>query len=215
MNFWTVLSLGFVLGLRHATDADHVVAVSTIVSRSKTLRSAVLVGSLWGMGHTLTILLVGGAIVVFGLVIPPPLELALELCVAAMLVALGGINLYAAAFERSARRSESGARTNDSTSLRPLFVGVVHGMAGSAAIALLVLSTIESAARAVLYLAVFGAGTIAGMALLTLLVVVPVAAASRRFISFERYLAALTGAASLAFGALLALRVLLGDSSLE
>lgn len=214
---WTVLSLGFVLGLRHATDADHVVAVSTIVSRAKTLRGAVLVGSLWGMGHTLTILLVGGAIVVFGLVIPPPVELVLELSVAAMLVVLGGINLYAAALEqRSQRRSETSAGANQSsTSLRPLFVGVVHGMAGSAAIALLVLSTIQSAARAVLYLAVFGVGTIAGMALLTLLVVVPVAAASRRFSSFERYLAALTGAASLAFGALLALRVLLGDSSLE
>lgn len=207
MSFWTVLSLGFILGLRHATDADHVVAVSTIVSRSKTPRSAVAVGALWGVGHTLTILLVGGAIVVFGVVIPPALELGLELGVALMLMLLGAINVWGATVGRAA---PAGAHTDSAASLRPLLVGIVHGLAGSAALALLVLGTIDSASRAVLYLAVFGAGTVAGMALLTLLVMVPVAAASRRFASLERSLAALTGAASLLFGTLLALRVVAG-----
>jgi high-affinity nickel permease len=197
------------LGLRHATDADHVVAISTIVSRSRTLRSAVLVGSLWGLGHTLTIVVVGGAIVVFNVVVPPSVETALELCVATMLVVLGGINLYSAAFGHRPEQASSvvsgpAASGPGSWPLRPLFIGIVHGLAGSAAIALLVLATIHSVARALLYLAVFGAGTIAGMALLTCLVVVPVAAASRRFVSLERYLAGMTGAASLVFGAWLA-----------
>ena len=201
MNLWSVLGLGFMLGLRHATDADHVVAVSTIVSRSRTLRSAVLVGSLWGLGHTLTILVVGGVIVVFNVVVPPSVETALELSVAAMLVMLGGVNLYSAVVTRKPAQAlgvtsvPSGSESSR-VPLRPLFVGIVHGLAGSAAIALLVLATIQSVAQALLYLAVFGVGTIAGMALLTCLVVVPVAAASRRFVSLERYLAGVTGAAT-------------------
>jgi high-affinity nickel-transport protein len=217
MTIWSVLGLGFMLGLRHATDADHVVAVSTIVSRSRTLRSAVLIGMLWGLGHTVTILLVGGAIVVFNLVIPPSTETALELCVATMLLVLGGLNLYGALFERRAGRPADEAAGEPTIaapmSLRPLFVGIVHGLAGSAAIALLVLATIREVVRALLYLGVFGIGTIAGMALLTFLVVVPVAAASRRFVSLERYLAGLTGAASLVFGAMLALRATFGEGA--
>lgn len=217
LTLWTVLGFGFMLGLRHATDADHVVAVSTIVSRSRTLRSAVLVAMLWGLGHTVTILLVGGSIVIFNLVISPSLETVLELCVATMLLVLGALNLYGAVFEGREARSPGGARSGVltsglPTSLRPLFVGIVHGLAGSAAIALLVLATIQDAVRAVLYLGVFGVGTIAGMALLTLLVVVPVAAATRRFVSVERYLAGATGAASLAFGVMLALRATLGEN---
>jgi high-affinity nickel-transport protein len=213
MTLWTVLGLGFMLGLRHATDADHVVAVSTIVSRSRSLRSAVLIGMLWGLGHTVTILLVGGAIVIFNLVVPPSMETALELCVATMLIVLGGLNLYGALFERHAHEGSSVgvARGEQPLSLRPLFVGIVHGLAGSAAIALLVLTTIGDVVRALIYLGVFGGGTIAGMALLTLLVVVPVAAASRRFVAIDRYLAGATGAASFAFGAMLAFRAALGD----
>jgi high-affinity nickel-transport protein len=213
MSIWAVLGLGFMLGLRHATDADHVVAVSTIVSRTKTLRSAVLVGGLWGLGHTLTILLVGGVIVVFHVVVPPVVETGLEVCVATMLIVLGGVNLYGAIAQGGA--STAGARNpqaqaESTLSLRPLFVGIVHGLAGSAAIALLVLATIESVAAALLYLGLFGVGTIAGMALLTSLVVVPVAAASRRFVALERNLAGVTGVASFCFGAFLAWRALLG-----
>jgi high-affinity nickel permease len=219
MNLLSVLGLGFMLGLRHATDADHVVAVSTIVSRSRTLRGAVLIGTLWGLGHTLTILVVGGAIVIFNVVLPPSVETALELCVATMLVVLGSVNLYSATWGNRpapAAAVPSGHTRGGPSSwpLRPLLVGVVHGLAGSAAIALLVLATIQSVARALLYLGVFGVGTIAGMALLTCLVVVPVAAASRRFVSLERYLAGTTGAASVLFGAWLALSALFGGEPL-
>src|SRR2546425_6072247 len=89
----TLVALGFFLGMRHATDADHVIAVSTIVTRQRTLRGGVLIGGLWGLGHTLTIMGVGGAIIVFSLVIPPALGLTMEMTVALMLIVLGLWNL--------------------------------------------------------------------------------------------------------------------------
>src|SRR5882762_7253872 len=85
----SLIALGFFLGMRHATDADHIIAVSTIVTRQRTLRGGVLIGGLWGLGHTLTIVIVGGAIVVFSVVIPPALGLTMEMTVALMLVVLG------------------------------------------------------------------------------------------------------------------------------
>src|SRR5262249_8467145 len=94
-SFVSVAALGFFLGMRHATDPDHVVAVTTIVSRERRLGRAAAIGALWGLGHTLTIVAVGGAIVLFGLVIPPPVGLSMELSVAAMLIALGVANLAA------------------------------------------------------------------------------------------------------------------------
>ena len=89
MNLAAILIVGFLLGMRHATDADHIVAVSTIVSRQRSMRAAIPIGVLWGLGHTLTILVFGGAIIAFGLMIPPRLGLGMELLVAAMLVVLG------------------------------------------------------------------------------------------------------------------------------
>jgi high-affinity nickel-transport protein len=218
VSLFTVLMLGLFLGVRHATDADHVVAVSTIVCREHTTRAAMKVGALWGLGHTLTIVLVGGAIVVFGLVIPARVGLAMEMAVAVMLVVLGGLNIKRALRRRDAapihshsdlhaapaRRGLEELRLPLSARLRPLVVGIVHGLAGSAALALLVLTTIHDTAQAVLYLGVFGVGTVLGMALLTAVVALPVAAASRRFISFERWLAGVTGLLSLGFGLFLA-----------
>ncbi len=89
----SVILLGFFLGMRHATDSDHVVAVTTIVSRQRTLRAAVLIGALWGIGHTVTIVVIGGAIVLFSVVIPPRVGLTMELSVAVMLILLGALNL--------------------------------------------------------------------------------------------------------------------------
>src|SRR5438132_5675295 len=91
-----ILGIGFFLGMRHATDPDHVVAVSTIISREKTLSRAGWIGVLWGVGHTITILIVGAAIILFGFVIPPRLGLALEFSVALMLILLGVLNLTGA-----------------------------------------------------------------------------------------------------------------------
>src|SRR5579862_1559486 len=88
-----IMLLGFVLGMRHATDPDHVVAVTTIVSREKTLLHAAIIGAFWGIGHTVTILCVGTAIILLKLTIPPSLGLAMELAVALMLILLGILNL--------------------------------------------------------------------------------------------------------------------------
>src|SRR5579872_1959908 len=85
--------VGFVLGMRHATDPDHVIAVTTIVSRQQSIRSAALIGGLWGVGHTLTILAVGAAIILFNVIIPPRLGLTMELAVGIMLILLGVFNL--------------------------------------------------------------------------------------------------------------------------
>jgi high-affinity nickel-transport protein len=171
-----------------------------------------MVGALWGLGHSLTILVVGGAIVAFGLIVPPRVEAALEFCVALMLIALGAFNVWDTLKKRSAGSEHPAGEPHlhRAVSLRPIAIGVMHGLAGSAAIALLVLTTIESATRALLYLLVFGIGTTAGMALLTGAIVLPVAAASRRFVSLDRYLSGFTGIASLALGAFLAFH-LAGD----
>lgn len=212
MSLFSVLTLGFFLGFRHATDVDHVVAVSTIVTRERTTLAAMRIGALWGLGHTVTILLVGGAIVVFGLVVPPAVEMCLELAVAVMLLVLGGVNV-AGTFNASAGAGaglpQVRAKGGGAGRLRALAVGTVHGLAGSAALSLLVLTTIQEASRAVLYLGVFGVGTVAGMMLLTALLAVPVAAATDRLPSFERVLARVTGLASIGLGLVLAYQVLL------
>src|ERR1700688_2081426 len=89
----SIIALGFFLGMRHATDPDHVIAVTTIVSRQRSIRNAALMGVLWGLGHTITILAVGSAIILFGIVIPPRLGLTMELSVGLMLILLGVLNL--------------------------------------------------------------------------------------------------------------------------
>ena len=106
----TILSIGFFLSMRHATDPDHVIAVSTIVSRERSITKAALIGILWGCGHTLTIALVGAAIILFGLVIPPRVGLIMEFFVGLMLILLGVLNLSGAMKWLSERFSPSHPR---------------------------------------------------------------------------------------------------------
>jgi ABC-type nickel/cobalt efflux system permease component RcnA len=248
--------LGLLLGMRHATDPDHVVAVATIVSRQRTTRGAALIGSLWGIGHTVTIMLVGGIIILFDVVIPPRLGLTMEFGVALMLILLGILNV-AAPWRRatSARSSWAGpaagahahhhphddyvhshahghepgshGHAEDQTPLsrvdrilgqrgayqavRPLVVGLVHGLAGSAAVALLVLATIRNPLWAIAYLLLFGAGTIVGMMLITAAIAVPFAYTAARFATVHRYLGVASGLVSLAIGLFLAYQIGLVD----
>lgn len=227
--FVSVLVLGFVLGLRHATDADHVVAVGAITSRERSLRSALLIGVSWGLGHALTVLVVGGGIVLFGLVIPPRVGLGMEFSVALMLIVLGVVNLQGAVRRlhevahdvRAQALSGDGSAAPPITSratavvraalpvgaLRAVGVGIVHGLAGSAAVALLVLASITNARFALLYLAVFGLGTILGMVTLTSALALPVAYAAERFQSVHRGIGRVAGFLSVALGLFLAYRI--------
>jgi cytochrome c biogenesis protein CcdA len=195
-----VLALGLLLGMRHATDPDHVVAVTTIVSQQRSLARAARTGVLWGIGHTATILLVGGAIIVLKVQlsgIPPRLGLSLEFAVAVMLIVLGLLTLAGGEQRRVA----------DSTT-RPLTVGFVHGLAGSAAVATLPqVALIPDPWWAVGYLAVFGVGTIAGMLLITASIAAPALFAVRRFAGMNRTLRIASGMASIAFGLFLAHRI--------
>ena len=205
-QFLSTALLGFALGVRHATDPDHVVAVTTIVSRERRVGRAGGIGILWGVGHTATILLVGGAILLFDVVISPRLGLAMELSVAMMLVVLGMLSLARMA-ELVAPLAPVATGTGwfdvGHQSLRPVAIGVVHGLAGSAAVALLVLATVRDPMWGVVYLAVFGIGTIAGMMLITLAISVPFALTSRRLLRFNRSLGFASALSSLVFGAFL------------
>jgi high-affinity nickel-transport protein len=208
----SILLLGFLLGVRHATDADHVVAVTTFVGRDKSLRGAALIGSLWGAGHTATVLLVGGALILFDLVIPPRVALAMELAVGLMLLLLGAWSLRATAPDADAhtalaRLDQSFGGRRFWTVTRPLVVGAVHGLAGSAAMALLVLGTIRRPAWAVAYLLIFGAGTMAGMALITTALALPIHAAARRGAEHERWLRVAAGVLSITLGLFVVYRV--------
>jgi high-affinity nickel-transport protein len=207
VSLLSLLGLGFFLGMRHATDSDHVVAVTTIVSRERSVISAGFVGALWGLGHTVTILLVGGAIIVFGLVLPPRIGLCLELVVALMLVLLGALNVGGfrraapmhADDERPPHHERAKGHLARHQVARSLAVGTVHGLAGSAAVALLVLAAIRNATMAMLYLLVFCAGTVAGMMLITAVLAVPIGYTVRRF-AWARHLGWMTGVPSVALG---------------
>lgn len=249
INFLSIIALGFVLGMRHATDPDHVIAVTTIVSRQRKVGRAALTGAFWGIGHTLTIFVVGTVIILFGVVIPARVGLSMELSVGVMLVILGLINV--AAFLRSlpaqqpetegtahshphthgdyihthshSHEPESHPHRLDKTPLalldrvfgkigayqqvRPLVIGIVHGLAGSAAVALLVLTAIRDPRWAVAYLLVFGLGTVAGMMLITMSIASAFRFLGKRHGNFPRQLGLASGLVSLAFGILIVYQI--------
>ena len=249
--FLSAAGLGFILGMRHATDADHVVAITTIVSRQRSFAAAGAVGALWGLGHTLTVTLVGLLIIVFGVVISPPVGLALELVVGLMLVLLGiltltgtmgrlverfslphdhphahdeGAHTHAhdlaheledldreSAGRGAPRRQRSDAavhpgvfaRLGTFNVVRPITIGLVHGLAGSAAIALLVLASVPNPTSQLVFLAIFNVGVISGMILITSVLGLPFVFASARFERLHRALVLASGTVSLALGLIL------------
>jgi hypothetical protein len=187
---------GLLLGIRHAVDPDHVVAVTAIATGERSVRRATRIGVMWGVGHTVTILAVGGAIIVFRIVIPPRLGLAFEFVVGLVLIVLGLANLLS--------RSQDAPKRG---SARPLVVGMVHGLAGSAAVALLALAAVRDPRWALAYLVLFGVGTIVGMMVVTTAIAVPATLAAGRMGAIRRYLVLASGAASVIFGVLIALEL--------
>lgn len=197
MNPFALLGLGLLLGLRHAMDPDHVVAVAAITARTRRILPATWLGMVWGMGHTLTLFTVGAALILFNLVIPARLGLGFELAVALALVVVGLLNLRPPAAGSATASPEVSVPL---PALRAFVVGLVHGLAGSAAVALLVLATVRDPWWACGYLLVFGLGTLVGMALITTGIASPLVLAGRRWAGSGHPIRVFTGVLSLAFG---------------
>ena len=216
----TMLGLGLVLGLRHALEPDHVAAVSTIVSESKSVRRSSLIGTFWGLGHTIALLLVGIFVIALKFQISPRLALWMEFIVALMLILLGSRALlkslrdYKVHVHRHTHdgtehihvhlhrpgEHRHGHRHLIKVGARPFFIGLVHGMAGSGALTILVLATIPSALVGLVYVAVFGLGSMGGMFLMSAVISLPFVLTGNRFRVFSQALQIMVGLFSLSFG---------------
>src|SRR5580704_5904793 len=237
ISFLGILILGFFLGMRHATDPDRVVAVMTIVTNQRGVAKAGVIGALWGMGHTLTIFLVGAAIILFKVTIPPRLGLSMEFAVGLMLILLGVLNLTGvlrwlqqrftpslvmpqvdAVESEDVAVSTSGGNWLERNlrelglynALRPLVIGTVHGLAGSAAVAILVMTTIADPWWALAYLLLFGLGTIAGMAVMTTAMALPIVYTGRKMFRWSEAMAVGSGVLSVAFGMFISFQIGIG-----
>lgn len=225
----SILGLSFLLGIRHATDTDHVVAVSAIISKQKKgiLHSA-MIGLLWAIGHSITVTLVAIPIIYYSVVIPSQISLLMELLVGIMLVTLGLLNLFGKSLnlfykylpftihkhqhkESNIKHSHLHIHPKRSLTkefhhlglfqtIRPLVVGLIHGLAGSTAIALLILSTIQKPAFALIYLFIFHIGIFAGMVLVTLCLGASLNLLKKRSEKINNYFVMVSGLLSLAFG---------------
>lgn len=229
-EFFTVLSLGFVLGLRHALDSDHLAAVSTVLAERPSWRASGLVGLSWGVGHTVVLLLVGAIVLVLRVPIPEPLALAAEGIVGVMLVVLGGMLGMKLIRERwhlhhhdhdgkshAHLHSHLYARDHGHAhwwreSLRPLCIGMAHGLAGSAALLLLVVASADSVIDGLMYIAVFGCGSILGMMLIGVALSVPVVWSLRLGRPLFLVVQGFASVGSIALGSSIVYRVFLADS---
>ncbi|MFS0820327.1 sulfite exporter TauE/SafE family protein [Bacillus sp. 1P02SD] len=204
VTFFSVLALGFILGIRHAIEPDHVIAVSTIASQSKKLWNASLAGIFWGIGHTVTLFLVGLVVILMKNEIPEKWAMSLEFLVGIMLVYLGvkTILSFKNTFihKHTHVHHHQHSREHKSTSyLGSLFIGFVHGLAGSGAMVLLTMGTVKSVGEAAIFILIFGVGTVIGMLLFTTIIGIPfVLSKKRRTVSGTFGL--ITGAISTVFG---------------
>lgn len=225
LGAFALLGLGLVFGLKHATEADHVVAVSTIVSEQRNLLRAALVGGLWGVGHTASLLVVGAVVLVMRVAIPELVSGWLEFGIALMIIGLGvstlvralrgradahlhrhahdgvghaHIHFHESDTEHAVSKASPHSHAVSRIGLKPLLVGAAHGLAGSAALTLLVLTQVKSAALGLLYLAVFGVGSVLGMLLMSSLVGLPFALGAKRLSGVG--LQVVAGVLSIAFG---------------
>lgn len=246
LSLTAILFVGLVLGMRHAMDPDHVVAITTIVTRQRGIKRAALIGALWGIGHTFTIFVVGALIILCKVTIPARLGLSMEFTVAVMLIILGILSLTgslrqlqerfltgaagdaqrlsqesivsrrATMVPRFSEREATPAHKGFAKVLRgigayalfrPLVVGIVHGLAGSAAVALLVMATIHDSWWAIAYLLIFGVGTVVGMVLITTLIAMPFTLVAPRFSGLNRGLCIASALISVGFGLFLSFQI--------
>ena len=225
-TLFATLALGFALGVKHALDADHVVAVSTIVSQYRNPFRATLAGVFWGIGHTTTLLLVGIAVIAFKVVIPDKLALLMEFLVGIVLVILGiqtlwqflphnnhahihdhGDELHSHVHIHSSGGDEKRAQHHALRQHKSLLIGLIHGLAGSAALMLLVLGSIQSPWEGVFYIVIFGVGSILGMMIISTLIGLPFTLSSARFSSINRVVKFIAGTLSVTLGILVMVNI--------
>jgi high-affinity nickel permease len=225
-----VLGLGFLIGMKHALEADHVAAVASLASGSRSVGETTKMGVAWGLGHTVTLFLIGSTVLVLDWVVPETMALALEFAVGLMLVALGidvmvrmtrrkahfhahahgGSEHFHAHRHGEAIRHDIAAHAHvhpKGLPWRALLVGSVHGLAGSAALVLLTLSTIQSVWMGLGYILLFGLGSVAGMALLSCAIALPLRFTARHMTWAFRGLTASVGALTMVLGMSIAWRV--------
>ncbi len=213
----SILGLGFILGIKHAIEPDHVIAVSTIASQSKKLWHTSLAGVFWGIGHTATLFLVGIILIFMKGEIPVKWAMSLEFLVGIMLVYLGVTTIFSFknihvhehqhdgdehkhvhTHESSGKHGHKHQHKHD-TYLKSMLIGLVHGLAGSGAMVLLTMSTVKSVGEAAIYILIFGAGTVMGMLFFTTMIGIPFVLSNKRR-TFSRTLSITTGAISTIFG---------------
>lgn len=225
MSPLTTLGLGLVLGLKHAFDSDHLIAVSSIVARERSPWRSLWVGLSWGLGHTLTLLVIGLLVLELEFRIPPLVELSFECAVGVVLIGLGLTTLYdcwrrrihvhphahgSAAHVHFHAHAESAAHSHVhplQLGAKPFLVGMVHGLAGSAALMLLVLTAIPSPTLGLLYMAIFGCGSIIGMGMVSLLMGFFFSLATNRLHEMSQVLRLTVGSLSAAFGAWIVINI--------
>jgi len=228
-----ILLLGFLLGMRHAMESDHVAAVASLVTKSPSMRESLRLGSMWGLGHTVTLFTFGSAVMLLDQMIPERMAMMLEFIVGIMLVALGidvirrfvreRVHLHAHRhadgtlhFHAHAHAHAHSDKETHSLSvhkdlghehmhagrfpLRALLIGIMHGMAGSAAMIVLTLQTVHSFAMGMIYIALFGLGSIGGMAALSMVIMLPLRHSASRYTRLHQYLQFGIGAATMILG---------------
>ena len=232
------IGLGFLLGIKHAFDADHIAAVSTIVTKHRGVKASTLIGTAWGFGHTTTLIIAGLVVLGLRVSIPESAAMWMEIAVAVVLVALGLNSLNDSlrknihthlhshkggehfhqhlhsnasplshkqpgrleSADKAAKEFQGGPSSEGHKHLhRPFLLGLVHGMAGSAALMLLVLATINSLIEGLAYIAVFGLGSVVGMVAVTAAIGASISVAVKRVDKATKWIIAAAGLASLAF----------------
>ncbi len=228
----SLLFLGFIIGMRHALEADHFAAVASLTSKSLNTRQAIRHGVAWGLGHTITLFLFGAAVLLIDQVIPAQLAETLELIVGGMLILLGIDVLWRAyknrihyhlhkhddksphfhahshAGEGEHANSEHKHQHAGEFPLRALFVGLIHGMAGSAALILLTLDSVPTIGLGLAYIALFGIGSIVGMGLLSMIISIPIRASSKRLTWLHNGLQFAIGVFTLGIGSSIVVRMI-------
>ncbi|WP_242224610.1 sulfite exporter TauE/SafE family protein [Bacillus cereus group sp. BfR-BA-01380] len=217
MSFLSILALGFVLGIKHAIEPDHVIAVSTIASQSKKLFRSTLAGVFWGIGHTATLFIIGIILIFMKGEIPEKWAMSLEFLVGIMLVYLGVTtvfslkNLHVHQHEHNGEehkhihshihsgKHEHQHQHKNVSYLKSMFIGLVHGLAGSGAMVLLTMSTVKNVWEAAIYILIFGVGTVIGMLFFTTIIGIPFVFSAKK-ISLNKTLTQITGSISIVFG---------------